>query len=99
MFGVFFLLQGGVDLEGDGELFLHTQEKLVTEACSPWPFVYQVGHSFLMVPAEGVAFSKWHKRPEQAGRGPDSSGLFLGAGRKKGGEDLNRAFRSACFAF
>lgn len=49
------------------ELFLQPQEKLVTQACNPWAFVYQVGHSFLMVPAEGVAFSKWHKGPEQAG--------------------------------
>lgn len=81
------------------ELFLHTPEKLVTQTCSPWAFVYQVGHSFLIVPAEGVAFSKWHKGPEQAGQGPDSSGLFLGTGKTKSGEDPKRAFRSSYFAF
>ena len=77
----------------------HTKEQLVIQACSLWALVYQVGHSFLIVPAEGIDLVKWNKGPEQAGQGPDSSGLFLRAGGKKGGEDPNRAFRSSYLAF
>lgn len=64
-------------LGGTGNFFIHGKNQSFRHA------VYLGGASSPKCPSRESAFSKCQEGTEHTGQGPDYSGLFFGAGRKK----------------